>query len=144
MNILALQHELALINPTLEECPPEFQYQSAVLRARDLCADLEQAFHYPFALDLGIQDATFHAIAGILPAGVSDTPLSHAAIRLSNFQRLAVITGEEHLLPAMHQTIIQVLTRRGYRYIPFSVFGDSFATLDRHTGDLFNQLFDYV
>ncbi|HYF64611.1 MAG TPA: hypothetical protein VD886_17435 [Herpetosiphonaceae bacterium] len=144
MDLLALQNELAAINPSLEECPPEFQYHSAALRAKDLCADLERAFNEPFPLDLGIQDATFHASILIPPALSGPKTASHPSIRLSNFQRLAVITAEEQLRPDLRQAIAQALMRRGYRYLPFSVFGDSFATRERHNGDLFNQLFDYV
>ena len=144
MSLIHLKRELEKINPAMLECPPGFRYETAAPQAQELRAVLEQNFQHSFDLELGIQNATFHAQLAIPPVLCTDSHVPQPAIRLSNFQKLAVITVEEKLITPTQQKMERIITGAGFRYIPFSVFGTSFTQRQRFTGDLFNQLFDYV
>jgi hypothetical protein len=136
-----LQH-LGRINPQMDEHPSEFNVQQARTQAQQLHTALEQALGQSLSLDLDIQDATYHAAIG-LPRTLTLGQLQ-PAIRLSNFQRLAVITGEEGVPPDTRTLIMHLLAVHGYQYVLFAIFGRSFQERQRFNGDVFNSLFDYV
>lgn len=128
---------LATVNSGCDCYPPNWDFTAATQQARALHQRLQSEFgpDVSFDGDGAVQDASYHADIFIPP---------HAGVRLSNFDRLATATWEERIPQPVLSRIIQIVEECGYTYVPFRLFGESFETRDRHNGDLFNQLFDYL
>jgi hypothetical protein len=55
-----------------------------------------------------------------------------------------VITVLRRISPETEARIERVAENVGFAYTPEGLFGEPFETRERHNGDLFTQLYDYV
>jgi hypothetical protein len=127
---------LQRVNPSCAYAPADFDWKAANERALQLVALFKHEFSWNVGFDGGmnIQDATFFADIG-LPFGL---------LRFSNHDRLVTLCSDTPTDPNILAKIVSLLEQAGYTFVPFRFFGSSFSTLDRSSGGLFTQLFDYV
>ena len=123
---------LAGLNPTCYGYPAAFDYRAEKARVETLANALEALFS-DVSLTTGIQDANHHA----------DVGFGSGAVRLSLFERLAVILNEETCSSAVVTDVSERIEACGFTFVPWHFFGGPFKTRERFNGDLFNQLFDY-
>lgn len=135
-NDASFLHYLQTINPTCDYAPYDFDWRTANDEARCLVDRFNQELGCKVGFDGGmsIQDATFFADIG-LPCGI---------LRFSNYDHLVTLCADNTPDPGLLARIVSILEEAGYTFVPFHFFGKSFSSLDRHNGDLFTQLFDYV
>ena len=111
--------------------PAAFDYRAEKVRVETLANALKALFS-DVSLTIGIQDANHHA----------DIGFGSGAVRLSLFERLAVILNEEACSSAVVTDVSEHVEACSFTFVPWHFFGELFGTRERINGDLFNQ-FDY-
>ncbi len=140
---------LESVNPSCHYYPVGYD-EAAWSKFREDVSDLRSRLSDDFGVDFclsgesSIQDSTHGAEIGLPRVLVVGEGLVVPCIRVSNHERLYVITVLRRILPDTESRIAEVATRLGFRYTPESLFGLPFDQRDRVNGDLFNQLYDYV
>lgn len=123
---------LAGLNPICYGYPAAFDYRAEQSRAEALAASLKEIFS-DVRLFTGEQDANFYATVGF----------DCGAVRLSLFEKLAVILHEETCSADVVADVSERIEACGFTFVPWRLFGEPFGTRKRFNGDLFNQLFDW-
>ena len=147
--MLITKEYLQSVNPSCDYYPEGYD-EAAWRRFRsdvsDLKARLSEEFGVDFSLsgESSIQDSTHGAEIGLPGVLVVGEGLAVPCIRVSNHERLYVITVLRRIRSDTESRIVAVADRLGFRYTPESLFGLPFDQRERINGDLFNQLYDYV
>lgn len=111
---LLQQHD----DPSRWESPRAFDRVAAAGRFARFSETLSSALAVPLKSETGsaIQDASFHSQI-FLPLGDE----RHAVVRFSNFGNMATISEEEPLPAQLLETVVELLRKYRYRYVPASV-----------------------
>ena len=140
---------LQSVNPGCDYYPEGYD-EAAWRKFRDGVSDLrvrlsdEFGFDFSLSGESSIQDSTHGAEIGLPRVLVVGEGPVVPCIRVSNHERLYVITVLRRISPDTESRIEAVAARLGFRYTPESLFGLPFDQRDRINGDLFNQLYDDV
>jgi hypothetical protein len=137
------------VNPDCTCIPPGYdQAMRAALHADVVrfTHDLTTSFGFTFTFsgECPIQDSTVGAVIGIPSSLVIGEGPVIPCIRISNHQRLFVITVCRRISEETEKKIEDIAEPIGFLYTPESMFGEPFDTRERINGDLFNQLYDWV
>ena len=119
------------------------KYRSDVSDLRDRLSD-EFGVVFSLSSESSIQDSTHGAEIGFPEVLIVGDGQVVPCIRVSNHQRLYVITVARRITSDTESRVEAVAERLGFRYTPEALFGLPFDQRERINGDLFNQLYDYV
>lgn len=105
-------------DPKHWEHPPGFDYKTAERRFAKFTEALSSAVGVPLKSETGslIQDASFHSQI-FLPLREE----RYALIRFSNFGDMATVSADEPVPAALLETVIELLGKHGYVYVPSRV-----------------------
>ena len=132
------------VNLAFDEFPSDFDRSKFRQDVTEFAFRLGAEFSAEFKTDFSNQDCTFGAEI-IFPNTLFDADKRPwPSIRVSNHQRLYVITVLRHLPEDFEDRIEHVAESVGFRYTPEHLFGLPFDQRDRINGDLFNRLYDYI
>ncbi len=111
-------------DPKHWENPPGFDYETAERRFAKFAEALSSALGVPLESETGvsIQDASFHSQI-FLPLGEE----GYSQIRFSNFGDMVTVSEDEPVPAALLMTVIELLEKQGYVYVPSSVLDQPYT-----------------
>lgn len=141
--------QLAVVNPECEYFPSGYDrasWQTFRSEVQSFASSLSVEFSAEFSAsgESNIQDATYGAEIYLPSSLVVGDGEVVPCIRVSNHQKLFIVTVARRVSEDTEARIESVAERLGFTYTPEAIFGEPFDTRDRINGDLFNQLYDYL
>jgi hypothetical protein len=142
----AVSHEwLSSINPTCAAHPPGYsleQQQDDERRVSLVASRLSSSLGRNCVVETA-QDATFFASISLPLVGLKSSGLT-PCVRFSRFEKLCTITMEHRMTHSDIALVRATLTDGKFVFVDASLLGEPFNSRQRFSGDLFNQLFDYI
>jgi len=129
--------------------PPDFHWQQAIERVRQLKPQIEQAAGRPFEIDEHVQDASFFTdLALLVPADEPRVIATVLAIRFSAFGDLFTTWtwGAEQLPTPIVQEVITIVQGAGFHYVDAESLAEKYSGANPvfAGGTWWWRFFDYV